>query len=364
MTKGLGKKDSMNSNRDIDGAKEALTYAQAGVDTAEGARAVDAIGSSVRATYRPEVIGDIGGFGGLFSAAKLKDMADPVLVSGADGVGTKIEIAREMNIFDTVGIDLVAMCVNDVLACGAEPLFFLDYIATGKIESERMTAMVAGVAEGCVQAGCALIGGEMAEHPGVMDDGAFDMSGFCVAAADKSQMVDGSQIEAGDVIFGLPSSGLHSNGFSLVRRVVADLDLGSDFQDSEQTLGEVLLTPTRIYVKLILDLLKSGVSIKGMAHITGGGITENLDRILPDGMDAAVSLGSWEMPPIIQFICEQAQLETIEALRTFNCGVGYALAVSAADAPILREALDGRDEPYFEIGHIVPGSGTVRYCDE
>ncbi|MCL2680807.1 MAG: phosphoribosylformylglycinamidine cyclo-ligase [Coriobacteriia bacterium] len=356
-----------------------MTYAQAGVDTAEAARAVDAIRASVQSTYRSEVIGDIGGFGGLFSVAALKDMDDPLLVSGTDGVGTKIEIAGQMGIFDTLGIDLVAMCVNDVLVTGAEPLFFLDYIAAGKIERQRMAQLVAGIAEGCRQAGCALIGGEMAEHPGVMAPDALDMSGFCVAAVDRPQMIDGSTIAAGDLIFGLPSSGLHSNGFSLVRRVVADLDLAAEFdhcsttddaqtaeQPPRQSLGQALLTPTRIYVKLILDLLRSNVPLKGMAHITGGGITENLDRILPAGTDAVVQLDSWQIPPIIRFICEQAQLDRTSALRTFNCGIGFALVIAADDAPQLQEALDSRGEPYFQIGSIEKGQdkegrGRVRY---
>jgi len=377
---------STNGNSD---KTASLTYAESGVDTAEGARAVDAIRASVRATYRPEVIGDIGGFGGLFSAAALKGMDNPVLVSGADGVGTKIEIARAMDIYDTLGIDLVAMCVNDVLVTGAEPLFFLDYIATEKIDSKRMVQLVAGVAEGCKQAGCALIGGEMAEHPGTMIPGSFDMSGFCVAVADRPNMVDGSTIAAGDVIFGLPSSGLHSNGFSLVRRVLEDrsLSLDGDFLEyadlelfeeecealeaerhkadsleaSGQTLGQMLLIPTRIYVKLILDLLQSGIPIKGMAHITGGGITENLDRILPETLDAVIDIDTWLIPPIIRYICGQARLGIRESFRTFNCGIGFTLVVSKADAPALRKALDQRAEEYYEIGHITEGTGTVRY---
>ena len=372
--------------------KTGLTYADAGVDTAEGARAVDAIRESVQSTYRAEVIGDIGGFGGLFSIAAAKEMQDPVLVSGTDGVGTKIELARQLDIYDTVGIDLVAMCVNDVLVTVAEPLFFLDYIAVGKIEKERMAQLVEGVAEGCRQAGCALVGGEMAEHPGVMADDALDMSGFCTALVDRPNMIDCADIKEGDLIFGLPSNGFHSNGFSLIRRVVEGLDLNTSLKDcesfegeamrtaevaaevaeateaatraevAEQTLGEALLTPTRIYVKLILDLLSSGVALKGMAHITGGGITENLDRILPVGTDALVKLGSWTTPSVIKYICTLADLSEKEALRTFNCGIGFALVVSPEDAPALRDALDVRGETYFEIGSIEKGEGNVRYC--
>jgi len=241
-----------------------------------------------------------------------------------------------------------------------------------------MAQLVEGVAEGCRQAGCALVGGEMAEHPGVMADDALDMSGFCTALVDRPNMIDGANIKEGDLIFGLPSNGFHSNGFSLIRRVVEGLDLNSRFMDcdsfnqdaldthlggkSGQTLGEALLTPTRIYVKLILDLLSSGVALKGMAHITGGGITENLDRILPAGTDAVVKLDSWTIPSIIKYICSLADLSEEEALRTFNCGIGFALVVSPENAPALRDALDACGETYFEIGSIEKGEGNVRYC--
>ena len=368
-----GKHDTMSSE---------LSYAAAGVDTAEGARAVDAIRDSVKSTYRPEVIGDIGGFGGLFSAAALKDMEDPVLVSGTDGVGTKIELARELGIYDTVGIDLVAMCVNDVLVTGAEPLYFLDYIACGKLKTDRMAQLVAGVAEGCRQAGCALIGGEMAEHPGVMADDALDMSGFCTAVVDRPKLIDGAGIAAGDLIIGLPSSGFHSNGYSLIRRVIADIDLSSRFVEQTQlcpetldesggvcpNLGQALLEPTRIYVKLIRDLLAAGIVLKGMAHITGGGITENLDRILPEGTDALVDLDSWTVPPVIKYICSLANLSQKEALKTFNCGIGFALVVDPADAPALYAALEAAGEAFYVMGQIVPsqqeGRSCVRYTAE
>jgi len=342
--------------------KQSFTYREAGVDTAEGARAVDAIRASVRSTYRPEVVGDIGGFGGLFSIAACQEMDEPLLVSGADGVGTKIELARQMAVYNTVGIDLVAMCANDVLVCGAEPLFFLDYIATGRVESERMAELVDGIAEGCRQAGCALIGGEMAEHPGVMDADEFDMSGFCVGLVDRPRMVTGSGIVPGDVVLGLPSSGLHSNGFSLVRRVVADLSLDEQYPELEgQTLGEALLTPTRLYVRTVQALLKDGLPIKAMAHITGGGITENLNRVLPPGVDALLRIGSWETPPLIRFICERADLSQEEALKTFNCGIGFALIVGADEAARVKDVLLSGGEPVHEIGRIVPGAGKVRY---
>lgn len=358
---------SQNNTSSKESISGGLTYAEVGVDTAEGARAVDAIRASVQSTYRPEVIGDIGGFGGLFSAAALKDMDDPVLVSGADGVGTKIELARQLGIYDTVGVDLVAMCVNDVLVTGAEPLYFLDYIATGKIESARMEQLVEGIAEGCRQAGCSLIGGEMAEHPGVMADDALDMSGFCTAVVDKPRIVDGSGIQPADLIFGLPSSGFHSNGYSLIRRVLKEKDCNLDnpfSDDNDVTLGQALLEPTRIYVKTILSLLRNAVSIKGMAHITGGGITENLDRILPDGTDAVLRLDSWDIPAAIEYICELASLDQREALRTFNCGIGFMLVVSPKDVPHLRHALDAAGENYFEVGTIEAAEGkgrSVRY---
>jgi len=352
----------------------ALTYAQAGVDTAEGARAVDAIRASVQSTYRPEVIGDIGGFGGLFSAAALKDMDDPILVSGTDGVGTKIELARQMDVYDTVGIDLVAMCVNDVLVTGAEPLYFLDYIACGKISSARMAQLVEGVAEGCRQADCALIGGEMAEHPGVMDDDALDMSGFCTAVVDRPKLIDGSSIKPGDLIFGMPSNGFHSNGYSLIRCAIEGIDLDSRFVDVNNTnkintaeeescpsLGQALLKPTRIYVKQVLTFLRSGVAIKGMAHITGGGITENLDRILPKDTDALVRLGAWEMPSIMRYVCTLAGLNQEEALKTFNCGIGFVLIISPEDAPQLLEEASRQGEDLIELGQIEEGTAAVRY---
>jgi phosphoribosylformylglycinamidine cyclo-ligase len=342
------------------------TYRDAGVDIEAGAEAVDRIREAVRSTYRPEVIGDIGGFGGLFSAAAFKDMDDPVLVSGTDGVGTKIRLAQLLDRHDTVGIDLVAMCANDILVTGAEPLFFLDYIAVGKLVPERMEAIVGGIAEGCRQAGCALVGGEMAEHPGVMPDDDYDLSGFCVGVVDRAKMIDGSTVEPGDVILGLPSSGLHSNGFSLVRRAVIEgheaelaltrVDLGG------QSLGEALLTPTRIYAEPILALLGEGVPIKAMAHITGGGITENLNRVLPETCDARVVLGSWRLPRVIETVVEAAGLSQDDAYKTFNMGIGFALVVSAKEAPGVAVKLRDAGERVYEIGDVVEGTGKVVYA--
>ncbi len=340
------------------------TYRDAGVDTAAGARAVNLIRDAVRSTYRREVVGDIGGFGGLFSAAALKEMSDPVLVSGTDGVGTKLRLAQLLDRHDTVGIDLVAMCANDILTCGAEPLFFLDYLAIGALDPELAADIVSGIAEGCRQAGCALVGGEMAEHPGVMEPGDYDLSGFCVGAVDRPKMVDGSQIRPGDVILGLASSGIHSNGYSLVRRVLVEghedelelprVDLGG------ATLADILLEPTRIYVRPVLDLLAES-SVKGMAHITGGGITENLDRVLPEGCDARVVRGSWRVPGVFGLIASAAALGDDEMYRTFNMGVGYALVCEAKHAPAAAAYLQAAGERVFEIGEIVEGNGVVVY---
>ena len=342
-----------------------FTYRDAGVDTAEGGRAVDRIREAVRSTYRPEVIGDIGGFGGLFSAAAFKDMAEPVIVSGTDGVGTKLMLAKLLGKHDTVGIDLVAMCANDIIVTGAEPLFFLDYIAIGKLDSELVGHVVEGIAEGCRQAGCALVGGEMAEHPDAMEPGDYDLSGFCVGVVDRPKMIDGSRIAPGDVILGVASSGLHSNGFSLVRRVLVDgheaelalprVDLGGT------TLGDALMAPTRIYVKAVKALLAAGVPVKAIAHITGGGISENLDRVLPADADALVVRGSWPVPRIVELAVEAAALPPDEAYRTLNMGLGLALVLDAKAAPDAAVVLRDAGEKVFEVGEIVAGTGKVAY---
>jgi len=342
-----------------------ISYRDAGVDIDEGARAVEGIREAVRSTYRPEVIGDIGGFGGMFSAAAFKDMDEPIMVSGTDGVGTKIKLAQLLGKHDTVGIDLVAMCVNDILVTGAEPLFFLDYIAVGKLDSARTTAIVSGVAEGCRQAGCSLVGGEMAEHPGVMELDDYDLSGFCVGVVDRPKAIDGSAIVPGDVVLGLGSSGVHSNGFSLIRRVLVEghedsivlprVDLGG------RSLGDLLLEPTRIYVKSVLALLRSGVKVKGMAHITGGGVTENLNRALPATCDARVVRGSWKVPAVFGIIQAAAALPDDEMLRTFNMGVGLALILDPSEAPGAAAALLAAGEIVSEIGEIVAGNGKVIY---
>ena len=331
---------------------EQITYKDAGVDIDEGARAVDGIRAAVKSTYRPEVIGDIGGFGGMFSAAALKKMDDPILVSGTDGVGTKLRLAQMADKHDTVGIDLVAMCVNDVLACGAEPLFFLDYIAIGKLRAEHVEQVV---------------GGEMAEHPGVMDPNDYDLSGFCVGVVDRPKMLDPKNVAEGDVILGLASTGVHSNGFSLVRRAVTDAMSNEELAEPKEELAgksvlEALLAPTRIYVKSILNLLDKGMDVHAVAHITGGGITENLNRALPKTLDARVELGTWDVPPIISYVAEKAGLSEEEALKTFNMGIGMCVICKPEDAAAMRSELESTGETVFTIGSIVKGAGNVTYA--
>ncbi len=334
-------------------------YKQAGVDIAAGNEFVRRITPLVRSTFRPEVLTDLGGFGGLFKfqAHRYKD---PVLVSGTDGVGTKLKIAFLLDKHDTVGIDLVAMCVNDVAVSGAEPLFFLDYLATGTLSVARAEAIVRGVVEGCRQAGCALIGGETAEMPSFYADGEYDLAGFAVGAVDRAGLIDGRAIQAGDVLVGLASTGLHSNGYSLARKILLEdgkLALSSRVEGLGLTLGETLLAPTRIYAKQILALA-SEYQIKGVAHITGGGLTENLPRIFPKGCHARIHRGSWPTPPIFQVIQRMGRVTDEEMCRVFNMGIGLVLIVNAAQADRVihraRELGDGA----FRIGEIVPARPT------
>lgn len=347
-----------------------VTYAQAGVDIEEGARAVEAIKQTVHSTYRSEVVGDIGGFGGLFSIAAAKDMSDPLLVSGTDGVGTKLKIAQLVGKHDTVGIDLVAMCVNDILACGAEPLFFLDYIAVGKLDSRAVAEIVGGIGEGCRQAGCALIGGEMAEHPGVMDPSDYDLSGFCVGIVDRPEMLDPNSVEPGDVLVGMASSGLHSNGYSLARKVCLEGKSLEEVTAPVDALGgkgvaEALLSPTRIYVKPVHAVLKECPdAVRALAHITGGGITENLNRALNGRVNAVVELGSWPVPAVVSYTCDAAHLSEGEALKTFNMGIGMVLIVKPDRVDEVRSACEAAGETTFVIGRVEQGSGIVRYEDE
>lgn len=350
---------------------EHITYADAGVDVDEGARAVDAIRDAVSATMRPEVIGGLGGFGSCFSAAALKDMDDPVLVSGTDGVGTKLAIAQLLDRHDTVGQDLVAMCADDVVVVGAEPLFFLDYVAVGKLDSAAVAKIVGGIAEGCKQAGCALVGGEMAEHPGVMDPSDYDLAGFVVGVVDRAHMIGPDLVREGDVVLGIPSSGIHSNGYSLVRKVaiegrsVAELcepmpELGGE------SLADAVLRPTTIYAGALVRALRAGAPIHAMAHITGGGITENLNRALPGNVDAVVYRGAkdgpaWDVPPVITYMVRAAGLTPDEAYKTFNMGVGMSVICAADDADAVRDALAAEGLSTFEMGKIIPGTGRVVY---
>ena len=347
-------------------ADEQITYKDAGVDIDEGARAVQAIRGAVQSTYRPEVIGDIGGFGGLFSAAAFKDMEDPIMVSGTDGVGTKLQLAQMIDRHDSCGIDLVAMCVNDVLACGAEPLFFLDYVAIGKLKAEQMAQIVGGIAEGCKQANCSLVGGEIAEHPGVMPEDDYDLSGFCVGVVDRPKMIGPDLVEEGDVILGLASTGIHSNGFSLVRRAVTERKSLDELTAPCEQLGgssvmDALLAPTRIYVKSIINLLKKGLPVHAVAHITGGGITENLDRALPKTLDAQVELGSWPVLPIIQYVIDAAGLDQEQALKTFNMGIGMCVICKPADAAAIQAELEATGEKVYTVGTVIAGEGKVVY---
>ena len=349
--------------------EDKLTYAQAGVDIEEGARAVDAIKGVVHDTYRPEVVGDIGGFGGLFSIAAAKDMEDPLLVSGTDGVGTKLKVAQLAGKHDTVGIDLVAMCANDILATGAEPLFFLDYIAIGKLRAEAVAEVVSGIGEGCKQAGCALIGGEMAEHPGVMDPDDYDLSGFCVGLVDRVRMLDPQAVREGDVLVGLASSGLHSNGYSLARKVCVGGKTHYELRIAREELGgrslqDALLEPTRIYVKPVRAVLNAHPgAVRALAHITGGGITENLNRALPSSCDAEVELGTWPVPAIAKYVCDSAHLDEEEALKTFNMGIGLVLIVDPAKVDDVCAALAEAGEKTYRIGCVVAGEGAVRYAN-
>ena len=355
-----------------------VSYADAGVDTAEGARAVDAIKAAVATTSRPEVIGGLGGFGSCFSAAGLKDMEEPILVSGTDGVGTKLAIAQLLDRHETVGEDLVAMCVDDVVPIGAEPLFFLDYVAIGKLRAEHVAKIVGGIAEGCRKSGCALVGGEMAEHPGVMAEGDYDLAGFVVGVVDRPKMIGPDKVREGDVILGLPSSGIHSNGYSLVRKVAIE---GKTVEELEtplpelggESIADAVMRPTTIYAGGLLKALRAGAPIHAMAHITGGGITENLDRAMPEGLDALVYRGgasgpAWDIPPVITYMIDAAQLTLEEAYRTFNMGVGMGVICAAEDKDAVVTALEDAGFAPFVMGEVIAGvpgeKGKVVYDDE
>ena len=340
-----------------------VTYEDAGVDTAEGGRAVDAIKQMVKDTNRPEVIGGIGGFGGLFSAAALKDMEDPILISGTDGVGTKLVLAQIMDRHETVGQDLVAMCVNDILASGAEPLFFLDYVAIGHIEAEHMAKIIKGVADGCKLAGCALVGGEMAEHPGVMAPADYDLAGFTVGVVDRPKMLDPANVRPGDVILGLPSTGVHSNGYSLVRKVfdVENADLGQYYGELGCALGEELLRPTKIYVRPVLAAIEAA-DIRGISHITGGGFYENIPRCIPDGLCAKIEKKALRIPPIFPLLSRMGGISERDMFNTFNMGTGMVLVAAKDSADKALAALHSLGQEAGVIGEIVLGEEKVELC--
>lgn len=357
----------LNYLRDLKGVTnmENMTYSSAGVDTEEGQRAVNLMKEHVRGTFTPGVLTDIGGFGGLFKP-DLTGMKEPILVSGTDGVGTKLKIAFLMDKHDTIGEDCVAMCVNDILCQGAQPMFFLDYVATGKLKAESIAEIVKGVAEGCKKAGCALIGGETAEMPGFYSDGEYDVAGFTVGIVDQSKLITGKEIEPGDMIIGLPSSGIHSNGYSLVRKLffeVKGMTSETPIEALGKTLGEELLTPTKIYVKPVLALLKE-VDVKGIVHITGGGFDENIPRILPEGVNASIQLDSWKMPPIFSVIQEMGNISTEEMYKTFNMGIGMMLVVKAEEVNKTLEVLKGQGEEAYLIGEITQGQRQVVLCQK
>ena len=334
-----------------------LTYKDAGVDIDAGNELVERIRPLVKQTQRPEVLAGLGGFGGMFALPPGR-YREPVLVSGTDGVGTKLMLAQHLNCHTTIGIDLVAMCVNDVLVQGAEPLFFLDYFACGKLDNDVASAVIEGIAEGCLQAGAALIGGETAEMPDMYSDGEYDLAGFTVGAVEREDLIDGSDIASGDAIIGIASSGPHSNGYSLIRKV---LDRSPNSEIEGSPASERLLAPTRIYVKPILALMQS-VKVKGLAHITGGGITENIPRVLQDSVNAEIDTKSWSPGPVFDWLAEHGNIETSEMRRTFNCGVGMVVIVDSADADETVRILNEQGENAWKAGQIIPAAAAPGVC--
>lgn len=335
--------------------KKSLSYKDAGVDIDAGNALVERIKGITKKTYRPEVMGNIGGFGALFDLPKGYD--EPALVAGTDGVGTKLRLALNMKKHDTVGIDLVAMCVNDLIVQGAEPLFFLDYYATGKLDIDVAADVVTGIGEGCVQSGCALIGGETAEMPGMYEGDDYDLAGFCVGIVDKKKIIDGTKVASDDVLLGLASSGPHSNGYSLIRKIleVSGADVNADF-DNGRTLGETLIEPTRIYVKPLLELFKT-VEVKAVSHITGGGLQENLPRVMPETCKAIVDTNAWEMPKVFKWLQQEGNVDSYEMYRTFNCGVGMVLVVAPENADKAQSILEELGETVYRVGTIAEREG-------
>ena len=341
-----------------------MDYKRAGVDIEAGYKSVELMKEHVKKTLRPEVLGGLGGFSGAFSLAKIKEMEEPVLLSGTDGCGTKVKLAMIMDKHDTIGIDEVAMCVNDIACAGGEPLFFLDYIACGKNYPEKIASIVKGVAEGCLQSEAALIGGETAEHPGLMPEDEYDLAGFAVGVCDKKDMITGEDLKAGDVLIGMASSGVHSNGFSLVRKVfeMTKESLDTYYDDLGTTLGEALLAPTRIYVKALKSIKNAGVKVKACSHITGGGFYENIPRMLKDGVKAVVEKDSYPVPPIFTKLAKEGNVDEHAMYNTYNMGIGMIVAVDPADVDKTIEAIKATGDTPYVIGHIEDGEKGVTLC--
>lgn len=342
--------------------KKGMTYAEAGVNITAGTEAVNLMKEHVKKTFRPEVLTDLGGFGGLFALNSGK-YKEPVLVSGTDGVGTKLRVAFMMDKHDTIGIDAVAMCVNDILVQGAEPLFFLDYLAVGKLVPTKVADIVKGIAEGCKQAGCALIGGETAEMPGFYSEEEYDIAGFAVGVAEKRRIIDGSRIQEGNLLVGLPSSGIHSNGYSLARKVLfeaAGYDVSTHVDELDRTVGEEILEPTRIYIPQVLPLIEK-FDILGLVHITGGGLTENIPRVLPEGVKVVIDTKSWPVKPIFNLMQKIGQIEDAEMRRTFNMGIGMVMIVSVGQMGEIMDDLESRGEQAYIMGRVEKGNRTVEY---
>ena len=341
-----------------------MDYKNSGVDIEAGYKAVELMKKYVQGTMRPEVLTGLGGFSGAFSMEKFKNMEKPTLVSGTDGVGTKLKLAFLMDKHDTIGIDCVAMCVNDIACAGGEPLFFLDYIACGKNYPEKIAAIVSGVAEGCKQSDAALIGGETAEHPGLMPEDEYDLAGFAVGVVDEKDIITGADVKAGDVLIGMASSGVHSNGFSLVRKIfeMTKESLDTYYDELGKTLGEALLAPTRIYVKALRSVKEAGVRIKACSHITGGGFYENVPRMLPEGKQAVIRKDSYEVPSIFKLMAKKGQVEEKMMYNTYNMGLGMVLAVDPADVDKTMEAIKAAGETPYVVGEIKDGEKGVTLC--
>lgn len=341
-----------------------MDYKNAGVDIEAGYKSVELMKKHIKTTMRPEVLGGIGGFAGAFSLAKIKDMEEPILLSGTDGCGTKVQLAYIMDKHDTIGIDAVAMCVNDIACSGGEPLFFLDYIACGKNYPEKIATIVSGVAEGCNQSGAALVGGETAEHPGLMPEDEYDLAGFAVGVVEKKDLITGESIKPGDTLIGIASSGVHSNGFSLVRKVfeMTKESLDTYYDELGKTLGEALIEPTRIYVKALKSVKDAGITIKGCSHITGGGFYENIPRMLPDGVRAQVKKDSYEVLAIFKLLAKKGDIDEHMMYNTYNMGVGMCLAIDPADADKTIAAIEAAGDKAFVLGTVVAGEKGVDLC--